>query len=171
MTGIVKMGRDTLQAAFCEMQQKHAHPTFATLQMLVLQCIISLGTALKIRVSAVRFCPRPPFTNARLLSVGRFHLGFSQYNSMPSTSHWQLRGPDFEPGCLPQAHAPQVGFGVLYTVMMWGFTRRAACRPTHTWPRCASARPASCPAKCSGCGLGQSGGAMRECRAPSWPKR
>ena len=35
--------------------------------------------ALKIRVSLVRFQSRPPFTNARLLSVGRFHLGFPQY--------------------------------------------------------------------------------------------
>jgi hypothetical protein len=62
MRGIVKMVRDTLTAAFYETQQKHAHPTFVTLQMLVLKYPFSLGTALKIRVSAVRFCPRPPDT-------------------------------------------------------------------------------------------------------------
>ncbi len=41
--------------------------------------LIVWNSVLKIRVSVVRFRPRPPYTNARLLSVGRFHLGFPQY--------------------------------------------------------------------------------------------
>jgi len=56
------MGRDTLQVAFCKTQQKHAHPTFVTLQMLEQIRFSVWRGALKIRVSAVRFCPRPPDT-------------------------------------------------------------------------------------------------------------
>ena len=54
------MGRDTLQAAFYETQQKHAHPTFITLQMLEKARLTVWRGALKIRVSMVRFRPRPP---------------------------------------------------------------------------------------------------------------
>jgi len=54
------MVRDTLQAVFYDTQQKHAHPTFVTLQMLEqIRCAVWRG-ALKIRVSMVRFRPRPP---------------------------------------------------------------------------------------------------------------
>ena len=54
------MVRDTLTAAFYETRQKHAHPTFRTLQMLGLKHLLWFISVLKIRVSAVRFCPRPP---------------------------------------------------------------------------------------------------------------
>ena len=62
MTGIVKMVQDTLQAAFYETQQKHAHPTFVTLQMLEQIRFSVWRGALKIRVSLVRFQSRPPDT-------------------------------------------------------------------------------------------------------------
>jgi hypothetical protein len=60
MRGIVKMVRDTLTAAFYATQQKHAHPTFVTLQMLEKARFAVWRGALKIRVSVVRFRPRPP---------------------------------------------------------------------------------------------------------------
>ena len=57
------MVQDTLQAAFYETQQKHAHPTFRTLQMLEKARFAVWRGALKIRVSLVRFRPRPPNKN------------------------------------------------------------------------------------------------------------
>ncbi len=75
MRGIVKMVRYTLTAAFYETQQKHAHPTFRTLQMLGLKHLLWFNSVLKIRVSVVRFRPRPPFrTVASLLVLRFFHF-------------------------------------------------------------------------------------------------
>ena len=54
------MVQDTLTAAFYETQQKHAHPTFVTLQMLEQIRFSVWRGALKIRVSLVRFQSRPP---------------------------------------------------------------------------------------------------------------
>jgi hypothetical protein len=56
------MVQDTLTAAFYETQQKHAHPTFRTLQMLEKARFAVWRGALKIRVSVVRFHSRPPDT-------------------------------------------------------------------------------------------------------------
>ena len=56
-------------------------------------------------------------------------------------------------------------------VFLWGFRRCATPHPTLAWRRCAPARTASCPARCSGCGLGQSAGEGRAYRACSWPRR
>ncbi len=63
------MVRDTLTAAFYETQQKHAHPTFRTLQMLGLKHLLWFNSVLKIRVSAVRFCPRPPVLHRKCESA------------------------------------------------------------------------------------------------------
>ena len=60
MTGIVKMVQDTLQAAFYKTLQKNAHHSFVTLQMLEQIRFLVWRGALKIRVSMVRFRPRPP---------------------------------------------------------------------------------------------------------------
>ncbi len=62
MRGIVKMVRNTLRTAFCKTQQKHAHPTFKTLRVLDVARLAVWRGALKIRVSVVRFRPRPPDT-------------------------------------------------------------------------------------------------------------
>lgn len=77
MRGIVKMVRDTLTAAFYETQQKHAHPTFRTLQMLGLKHLLWFNSVLKIRVSAVRFCPRPPYSKPNPSRLGFFTSGLS----------------------------------------------------------------------------------------------
>ena len=50
------------EIAFYETQQKHAHPTFVTLQMLEKARFAVWRGALKIRVSLVRFQSRPPDT-------------------------------------------------------------------------------------------------------------
>ena len=69
------MVRDTLTAAFYETQQKHAHPTFRTLQMLEQARLAVWRGALKIRVSMVRFRPRPPIsTLASAMLLGFFLL-------------------------------------------------------------------------------------------------
>ena len=78
MRGIVKMGQDVFQVAFYETQQKHAHLTFKTLRVLEKARFAVWRGALKIRVSVVRFRPRPPIQDAQLFSVGRFHLGHPQ---------------------------------------------------------------------------------------------
>ncbi|MFM8757771.1 MAG: hypothetical protein ACKODU_12340, partial [Limnohabitans sp.] len=57
----VKMVRDTLRAAFFKTQQKYAHPTFKTLRVLEKARFAVWRGALKIRVSVVRFRPRPPY--------------------------------------------------------------------------------------------------------------
>jgi len=54
------MVKRTLRTAFCKTQQRHAHPTFVTLQMLGLKREVESSKRLKIRVSVVRFRPRPP---------------------------------------------------------------------------------------------------------------
>lgn len=59
--------------------QNDAHHFHAVVRNFENNISLVCKTALKIRVSVVRFRPRPPYTNARLLSVGRFHLGFPQY--------------------------------------------------------------------------------------------
>jgi hypothetical protein len=114
------MVRDTLQAAFYETQQKHAHPTFATLQMLVLQCIVSLGTALKIRVSAVRFCPRPPKSSAQLFSVGRFHLGHPQRTRGAAQFYVCQPTPVLGAVLTPKSHIPpSLLTKLLQTLTLW----------------------------------------------------
>jgi hypothetical protein len=74
MRGIVKMVRDTLTAAFYETQQKHAHPTFATLQILEKARFAVWRGALKIRVSLVRFQSRPPFLKPQRLKTPKFFV-------------------------------------------------------------------------------------------------
>ncbi len=63
------MVRDTLTAAFYETQQKHAHPTFRTLQMFEQARFAVWRGALKIRVSVVRFRPRPPYPHRQCASA------------------------------------------------------------------------------------------------------
>ena len=68
------MVRNILRTAFCKTQQRHAHLTFPTLQMLDVARLAVWRGALKIRVSMVRFRPRPPNTKAQLATVGPFLL-------------------------------------------------------------------------------------------------
>ena len=67
MTGIVKMVSKCFELAFCKTLQKHAHPTFVTLQMLGVKHLLWSNSVLKIRVSLVRFQSRPPIRTAVLL--------------------------------------------------------------------------------------------------------
>ena len=66
MTGIVKMVSKCFELAFCKTLQKHAHPTFVTLQMLGVKHLLWSNSVLKIRVSLVRFQSRPPIRTAVL---------------------------------------------------------------------------------------------------------
>jgi len=58
------------RTAFYETQQKHAHPTFVTLQMLEQIRFAVWRGALKIRVSLVRFQSRPPNKKPPLAKAG-----------------------------------------------------------------------------------------------------
>ena len=68
------MGQDVFQVAFYETQQKHAHLTFKTLRVLEKARFAVWRGALKIRVSVVRFRPRPPNKNRCLRKGQRFFL-------------------------------------------------------------------------------------------------
>jgi hypothetical protein len=63
MTGIVKILLSTVRT-FCTLFKlmKYAHRNFIKLQHVENTALLSLGLELKIRVSAVRFCPRPPYS-------------------------------------------------------------------------------------------------------------
>jgi hypothetical protein len=64
MTGIVKILFSTVRTFAASLKcTKNAHQNFLKLQHVENTVLLSLGLALKIRVSAVRFCPRPPFEN------------------------------------------------------------------------------------------------------------
>ncbi len=79
VTGIVKILCDTVRTFATLLKCKnYAHRNFTKLQNVEKTVLLSLRTALKIRVSVVRFRPRPPIQNAQLFSVGRFHLGHPQ---------------------------------------------------------------------------------------------
>ena len=61
MTGIVKILLSTVRTFSTLLKcKKYAHQIFLKLQHVENTVLLSLGLALKIRVSAVRFCPRPP---------------------------------------------------------------------------------------------------------------
>jgi hypothetical protein len=63
MTGIVKILSSTVRTFTASLKcTKHAHQNFLKLQHVENTALLSLGLALKIRVSAVRFCPRPPYS-------------------------------------------------------------------------------------------------------------
>ncbi len=63
MTGIVKILFSTVRTFAASLKcTKHAHQNFLKLQHVENTALLSLGLALKIRVSAVRFCPRPPYS-------------------------------------------------------------------------------------------------------------
>ena len=64
MTGIVKILLRTV-CTFSTLRKctNYAHRNFLKLQHVENTVLLSLGLALKIRVSAVRFCPRPPVGN------------------------------------------------------------------------------------------------------------
>ena len=64
MTGIVKILLRTV-CTFSTLLKctNYAHRNFLKLQHVENTVLLSLGLALKIRVSAVRFCPRPPVGN------------------------------------------------------------------------------------------------------------
>jgi hypothetical protein len=61
MTGIVKILSRTVCTFLTLLKFKnYAHQNFIKLQVVEKTVLLSLWLALKIRVSAVRFCPRPP---------------------------------------------------------------------------------------------------------------
>jgi hypothetical protein len=63
MTGIVKILFSTVRTFAASLKcTKNAHQNFLKLQHVENTVLLSLGLALKIRVSAVRFCPRPPYS-------------------------------------------------------------------------------------------------------------
>ncbi len=127
MRGIVKMVRDTLTAAFYETQQKHAHPTFRTLQMLGLKHLLWFNSVLKIRVSVVRFRPRPPIQDAQLFSVGRFRFGDRKMVRGPARFYVCHAPPASEPVTPPESHTPlSLLTKLLRTLTKW-HTQNALC--------------------------------------------
>jgi hypothetical protein len=63
MTGIVKILFSTVRTFFALLKcTKYAHRNTRKLQHVETAVLLSLSLALKIRVSAVRFCPRPPYS-------------------------------------------------------------------------------------------------------------
>jgi hypothetical protein len=162
------MVRDTLQAAFCKTQQKHAHPTFVTLQMLEQIRFSVWRGALKIRVSAVRFCPRPPVHTASTQVLAVFYF-------VDTRTHLE-----FLPNGYRRPEGATTAFDVVFNAgaqnfdfngLKCGLRRHAACRHAPPRLRCVPVRPASCQAKCAHRGLGQIGGAGRSCRALAGPIR
>jgi hypothetical protein len=68
MTGIVKILLSTVRTFATLLKcTNYAHQIFLKLQHVENTVLLSLGLALKIRVSAVRFCPRPPNKTVVLL--------------------------------------------------------------------------------------------------------
>ncbi len=64
LTGIVKILFSTVRTFSTLLKcTNYAHRNFLKLQHVENTVLLSLGLALKIRVSAVRFCPRPPYEN------------------------------------------------------------------------------------------------------------
>ena len=76
MTGIVKILSSTVRTFSTLLKcTKYAHRNIRKLQNVETAVLLSLSLALKIRVSAVRFCPRPPFENRSItLSATVFSL-------------------------------------------------------------------------------------------------
>jgi hypothetical protein len=63
MTGIVKILFSTVRTFTASLKcTKYAHRNIRKLQHVETAVLLSLSLALKIRVSAVRFCPRPPYS-------------------------------------------------------------------------------------------------------------
>ena len=70
MTGIVKILLRTVYT-FSTLRKctNYAHRNFLKLQHVENTVLLSLWLALKIRVSAVRFCPRPPKQKASVFAL------------------------------------------------------------------------------------------------------
>ena len=120
-TGIVKILFDTVRtfATFLKCT-KYAHRNFLKLQHVENTVLLSLGLALKIRVSAVRFCPRPPIQDAQLFSVGRFHLGHPQ--STRGVAQFYVCQPPPVLGAVlpPKSHTlPSLLTKLLQTLTLW----------------------------------------------------
>ena len=90
------MGQDVFQVAFYETQQKHAHLTFKTLRVLEKARFAVWRGALKIRVSVVRFRPRPPFETVAAAMLLRFSTFYERrFTRHPRSSHFAATLGDF----------------------------------------------------------------------------
>ena len=82
---------------------------------------------MKIRVSAVRFCPRPPYQDAQLFSVGRFHFGDRQMVRRSARFYVCHAPPASEAVMLPKSHTPlSLLTKLLRTLTKW-HTQNAFC--------------------------------------------
>ncbi len=101
-------------------KQNDAHHFHAALQNFEIKHTFSFKTALKIRVSVVRFRPRPPIQDAQLFSVGRFHLGHPQ--STRGVAQFYVCQPPPLLGAVltPKSHIPpSLLTKLLQTLTLW----------------------------------------------------
>ncbi len=121
MRGIVKILLSTVRT-FSTFNNctKNAHRNFLKLQHVENTVLLSLGLALKIRVSVVRFRPRPPIQNAQLFSVGRFHLGHP-HSTRGAAQFYVCQPPPVLGSVLPpKSHIPpSLLTKLLQTLTLW----------------------------------------------------